>query len=124
MSVRQKVYLPCLDSFDPNLISFYCSFHSEEENNYSSRTWPLAQILGLMSILCFLTYFYRKRSRRQFRICLHDRIESEDESILSHLSNVCVCNCVVDSKNKCYSQANVGEDTALLHDRKSLAYVT
>ncbi|KAL7483437.1 hypothetical protein ACHAW6_009087 [Cyclotella cf. meneghiniana] len=97
---------------------------SEEENNYSQRTLPLAQILGLMSSLCFLTYVYRKRSRRQFRICLQDQIETEDESVLSHLSNVCVCNSVVDSKNQCYSQTHVGEDTALLHDRKSLAYVT
>ncbi|KAL3779366.1 hypothetical protein HJC23_005226 [Cyclotella cryptica] len=100
------------------------TLNGSEEGNDSENTSPLAEILGLMSILCFLTYVYRKRSRRQLQNRVEDHMESEDTSVLSHLSDVCVCNSAGSSTNISDGREYVGEDTALLKDCKRLAYVT
>lgn len=68
-----------------------------------------------MSLICLLTYAYRKQ-RRRARNSAETQFESESASYATNLSVVCVCSDSVGERQQHNSCTKAGEDTALLND--------
>ena len=88
--------------------------HSEDEAK-SSEAMPLSKILGVMSLMCLLTYVYRKHRRMHLRH--HERTQNENETntVAANLSIVTVCSGAPGQRQRHHHGEQIGEDTALLN---------